>query len=99
MRRLLIIFGIAIGAIVILLALGATLLNVNRFRPRIQAELQAKLGRPVTLGELHLHLFPFAVKADGLTIAESPAFGSGQPFATAQEVYASAGLFSLIEGS
>lgn len=99
MRRLLVILGIAVAAIVILLVLGATLLNVNRFRPRIQAELQAKLGRPVTLGELHLHLFPFAIKVDGLSIAESPAFPSSQPFATAQEVYASAGLLSLIHGN
>ncbi len=94
-----IILGIAVAVIVILVVLGATMLNVNRFRPRIQAELQAQLGRPVTLGELHLHLIPFSIKVDGLSIAESPAFPSSQPFATAQEVYASAGLMSLIRGN
>jgi AsmA protein len=99
MRKLLIILGIVVAAVVILLILGATLLNVNRFKPRIQNEMQAKLGRPVTLGDLHLHLLPFSIKVDGLSVAESPSFPSSHPFATAQEVYASAGLLSLIRGN
>src|SRR5947209_4717185 len=99
MRKVVIILGIVVAAIVILLVLGATLLNVNRFKPRIQNELQAKLGRPVTLGDLHLHLLPFSIKVDGLSVGESPAFPSSHPFATAQEVYASAGLLSLIRGN
>jgi AsmA protein len=56
------------------------------------------LGRSVTLGELHLHLIPFSIKVDGLSVVESPSFPSNRPFATAQEVYASAGLLSLIRG-
>src|ERR1700742_847271 len=99
MRRLAIILGIAIAAVVLLLLLGAALLNVNRFRPKIQAELQSKLGRQVTLGELHLHIIPLSIKVDGLSIAEAPAFPSSHPFATAQGVYASAGLLSLIRGN
>src|SRR5262249_50334517 len=98
MRRLVIIVSIAVAAIVIVLVLGATLLNVDHFRPRIQAELQKKLGRQVTLGELHLNLFPFSIKVDGLSVGESPAFASPHPFATAKEVYASASLMSLIHG-
>src|ERR1700761_161951 len=99
MRRLVIVVSIAVAAIVILLVLAATLFNVDHFRPRIQAELQNKLGRQVTLGELHLPLFPFSIKVDGLTVGESPAFPSPHPFATAKEVYASADLMSLIHGT
>jgi AsmA protein len=99
MRKLGIVVAIAIAAIVALVVVGAMLVDVNRYRPRIQNELQAKLGRRVSLGELHLHLVPFSIKADGLSIAESPAYPSAQPFATAQEVYVSAGLLSLIHGS
>ncbi len=98
MRRVITVVSILVVAIVVLLILGATLLNVNRFRPRLQTELQNKLGRPVTLGELHLHLIPFSIKVDGVTIGESPEFPSGHPFATAKDVYASAGLMSLIRG-
>ena len=99
MRRLLILAGIVVAAVVILLIIGLSFLNVNKFRPRIQAELQSKLNRPVTLGELHLHLFPLSIKADGLTIGESPSFSSGRPFATAKEVYASASLTSILQGN
>jgi AsmA protein len=99
MRRLAIILGVVVVAIVVLLVLAVTLLNVNRFRPKIQAELESKLGRQVTLGELHLHLIPLSIKVDGLSIAESSAFPSSHPFATAKEVYASAGLLSLIRGN
>src|SRR6202012_1779043 len=73
-------------------------LNINKFRPRIQAELQNKLGRSVTLGELHLHLLPLSIKVDGLSVGEAPTFPSPNPFATAKEVYVSAGLFSLLRG-
>jgi AsmA protein len=99
MRKLVIGIGVVVVLIVLLLVIGAAFLNVDRFRPKIQAELQAKLGRQVTLGELHLHLIPLSIKVDGLSIAESPAFPSTHPFATAQEVYASASLMSLIRGN
>ncbi len=99
MRRLVIILAAVVAGIVILLVVAASLLNVNRYRPRIQAEMQKKLGRSVTLGELHLHLLPFSIKIDGLTIGDSPAFSSSRPFATASEVYVSAGLMSLIRGA
>jgi uncharacterized protein involved in outer membrane biogenesis len=98
MRRILTGFAIAAVALVVFLAIAVSLVNVNRFRPSIQAELQKKLNRPVTLGTLHLRLLPFSIRADGLTISQSAAFPSPYPFATAKEVYASASLLSLISG-
>jgi AsmA protein len=98
MRRLIIILSAVVVAVVVILVVAASLLNVNRFRPRIQAEMEKKLGRTVTLGELHLHLIPFSIKVDGMSIGEAPAFSSQRPFATAKEVYASASLMSLIRG-
>jgi AsmA protein len=98
MRRIWIVLSIVVAVVVILVIAFAMTLNVNKYRPRVQAELQNKLGRPVTLGELHLHLFPFSLGVDSLSIAESPAFPSTLPFVTAKEVYVSAGLLSLIRG-
>ncbi|MBV9267237.1 MAG: AsmA family protein [Acidobacteriaceae bacterium] len=98
MRRLLIVLSIVVVVVVILLVLGASLLNVDHYRPRIEAQLQKTLNRPVTLGKLHLRLLPFSVTVDGLTIQESPAFPSSHPFATTKEVYISAGLLSLLRG-
>ncbi|HEX4748294.1 MAG TPA: AsmA family protein [Bryobacteraceae bacterium] len=97
-RRLVIILSAVAAAIVVAVILFATFFNVNRYRPQIEAELQKRLNRPVTLGTLHLRLFSFSLKVDGLTIQESPASASSRPFATAQEVYVSAGLFSLLHG-
>jgi uncharacterized protein involved in outer membrane biogenesis len=99
MRRILLVVGIVVAVIVIALIAIVSLVDVNKYRPRIQAELQAKLGRPVTLGEMHLRLLPFSVRVDGASIGESPEFHSSQPFAQASEVYVSVGLFSLIGGN
>jgi len=73
--------------------------NVDSYRPRVQAELQKKLNRPVTIGRLGLKLFPLSIRVEGLTIGESPDFPTGHPFATANEVFVSASLFSLIRGN
>ena len=48
--------------------------HVDSYRPRVQAELQQKLNRPVTLGHLGLKLFPLSIRVDGFTIGESPDF-------------------------
>lgn len=98
MRRIFVAIPIAV---VVLIAgvLAAILLNVDKYRPRIQAELQKKLDRPVTLGHLGIRLLPLSIRVDGLTIGAAPEFGSNRPFATAKKVYVSAGLISLLRGN
>ena len=98
MRRPVLIILIVVAVVILAVILAASLFNVNKFRPRIQAELQTKLGRPVTLGELHLRLLPLSIRVDGITIGEPAGWPSQRPFATAKDVYASAGLFSLLRG-
>lgn len=98
MRRPIVILAIVVAVLILAFILTVSLFNVNKFRPRIQAELQTKLGRPVTLGELHLRLFPLSIRVEGLTIGQAAGWPAQHPFATAKEVYASAGLFSLLRG-
>lgn len=98
MRRIILIVAAVIVVVIIALAIAVSLLDVNKFRPRIQAELQSKLNRPVALGQLHLRLFPLSLRVDGLTIGQAAGWPPQPPFATAKEVYASAGLFSLLRG-
>ena len=43
--------------LVVLVGLAAPRVSANRFRPRIQAALQAALNRPVQVGSVHLNLF------------------------------------------
>lgn len=97
MRRLL----IAVLVVIVLIFIGIaaiSLIDVNKYRPRIEAELQSKLGLPVTLGKMHLRIFPFSIRVDGFTLGEPPQFPSPHPFATATEVYARVSVFSLIGG-
>jgi AsmA protein len=62
---------------VVLLAVVATpfLINVNQFRPTLESELSAALGREVKLGNLRLKILSGEVTADDLSVAEDPAFG------------------------
>src|SRR5690349_9128698 len=87
---------LVLAAVAVVALLSA---NIDRYRPRVQAELQKKLDRPVTIGHLGLRLLPLSIRVDGLTIGESPSFSSTQPFATAKEVYVSVALLSLIRGN
>ncbi len=95
MRKL----GITI-AVIVVLVFGAMLVavkfvDVNRYRPTIQAELEKRLNRPVSLGNMSLSLIPPAIRVDNVSVGENPAFGNGQ-FATAQHLYVRAKLLPLL---
>ncbi len=96
MRKL----GITLLVIVALIVVAALaipyLVDVNRYRGRIQSELQQRLGRPVSLGEMHLRVIPLAIRVENLLIGEDPRFGSGKPFAQAEELSVSAELIPLL---
>ena len=87
----------AIVAAVILLVLIALpfLINVDSFRPRIQSEASAALGRPVTLGKLSLSLFSGSIRADNIAIADDPAFSTA-PFIKAESLKVGIELMPLI---
>ena len=51
------------------------LISVNQFRPTLESELSAALGREVKLGNLQLKILSGEVTADDLSVAEDPAFG------------------------
>ena len=96
MRKL----GIAILAVLVLLVLAAALIphliDVNQYRGRIQSELEQRLNRQVTLGEMHLGMFPPAFKVDNAVIGEDKNFATGRPFARAEQLYVTAKLGPLL---
>ena len=98
MRRTLIISALAVIALVVV-AIAILTSTVDRFRPRIQSELQQKLNRQVTLGHIGLRILPLSVKIESFSIGEDPAFSTGKPFAQAQQVFLRVGLFSLLTGN
>jgi AsmA protein len=67
--------GIVLGLLIIGLVSLPFLINVNQFRPTLQADLSSALGREVRLGNLQLKILAGEVTADDLSVAEDPAFG------------------------
>jgi AsmA protein len=94
MRKALVIGGIL--AVVVIGTAFFALMDVNQFRPQIEAQLQNRLGRQVTMGNIGLKLIPFSIRVDNVSIAESPSFHSSQPFVTAREVDVKAALLPLL---
>ncbi|MBI2682036.1 MAG: AsmA family protein [Acidobacteriales bacterium] len=94
--------GIALGVVLALLLIAALalpyLLDVNRYRDRIQAELQTRTGRAVSLGRMDLKIFPLAFRAENALIAEDPSFPGGRPFLQVPELLVSAQLWPLLQG-
>ncbi len=59
--------------------------NANTFRPLLETQLSAALGRQVKLGNLRLALFSGRLVANNLSIADDPAY-SATPFLSAQKL-------------
>jgi hypothetical protein len=84
--------------LVVAFGLAAPKVSANRFRPRIQAALEAALNRPVHLGGVHLNLFTgpgFTV--DDVLIDDDPAAGI-EPFAHVEHMQARIRWTSLFSG-
>lgn len=84
--------------VVILLIIAVALpfvIDVNMFRPRIEAELSNALGRNVTVGNLKLSLISGSLAADHIAIADDPDF-SNQPFVKADALNVGVNLVPLI---
>jgi AsmA protein len=88
-----------VGIIVVLLIVVAIaipfFIDANTFRPKIESDLSATLGRPVKVGNLSLSLLSGAVAADDISIADDPAF-SKTPFVQAKSLKVGVELIPLI---
>lgn len=85
-------------ALITLLGIVAPFLGANRYRDRIRAGLQAALGRPVELGDVHFNLFTgpgFTVSK--VMIHEDPTYGA-EPIAYVESLSARPRLWPLMFG-
>lgn len=94
-KRWLRVVGIAVAVFVVLLIALPFLINVNSFRPKIESEASAALGRQVTIGTLSLAILSGSVRADNIAIADDPAFGKS-PFVTAKSLKVGVELIPLV---
>jgi len=96
-RKVLIIAGIVVLFVIVVLALVPVFVNVDRFRPQVEAQLKAALGRDVKIGKLTLSAFAGHVSAEDVSISDDPAF-SKQPFLTTKSVAVEASVMTLLSG-
>jgi AsmA protein len=95
MNRTLKIVGIVVAVLIVILIALPFLINVNSFRPRIEAEATEALGRQVKVGNLSLSILSGSVSADNISIAEDPAFGT-TPFVAAKSLKVGVEVWPLI---
>ncbi len=96
MRKILLVAGIAVIALLAAAVTYLALIDVNQFRPQIQAVIQKQLGRPVSLGTMSLRIIPLSIRIADVSIGEDPAFNTGRPFATAGQVRVAVSLLPLL---
>ena len=99
MRKVGIVFGILVVVVIIGVAIFAATFDVNRYRGRIQSELEQRLGRKVTLGQMHLSLLPPRFQVQSIAIAEDPKFPNPKPFVQADQLDVSVKLMPLFSKS
>lgn len=96
MRKLVVFAGVAIVVLLGTVFAFLALIDINQFRPQIQATLEKQLGRPVALGTMALRYVPLSIRIADVSIGEDPAFKTGRTFVSAGEVSVSAGLLPLL---
>lgn len=87
--------GIVVALLLVIVLAIPFLINVNQFRPRLEAALTQALGREVKLGDLKLSILSGSVQASDLDIADDAAY-SKTPFIRAKSLKVGVELEPLI---
>ncbi len=87
--------AVTLAGIVLLVALLPYLVNLDQMRPQLESALRSRLGREVRIGYLELSLLSGGARANSLSIAEDPKFGS-RPFLHAKSIRVGVSLSKLI---
>jgi AsmA protein len=93
-KILLVLAGIVALLLVIALVLPFVI-DVNKFKPTLEADISKALGRQIQIGNIELSIFSGGVKLDDVSIADDPAF-SHSPFLTAKQLSVGVSLLPLI---
>src|SRR3954471_4950070 len=95
MRKLWIVSGAVLAAIIAVLVILPFVVDADRFRPQVESQLQTVLGRKVSIGKLRLSIWHRGVTASEALIAEDPAFGQS-PFLKATSISIGVEVIPLI---
>jgi AsmA protein len=89
------IVGIVLAVLLVIVVAIPFFIDANSFRPKIETDMTAALGRQVKVGNLSLSLLSGSVTADNISIADDPAF-SKTPFVQAKSLKVGVELIPLI---
>ncbi len=95
MKRILKIAAIVVGILIVIAIALPFFVDANTFRPKLESELTAALGRQVKVGNLSLSVLSGGITADDISIADDPAF-SKSPFVQAKSLKVGVELIPLI---
>ncbi len=95
MKRILKILAIIVGGLIVIAIAIPFFVDANTFRPTLESDLTAALGRQVKVGNLSLSLLSGGVTADDISIADDPTF-SHSPFVQAKSLKVGVELVPLI---
>lgn len=94
-RKILYVVGGVIVLVLLALVILPFVINVNQFRPQIEAAADSALNRKVMIGDIALSLLSGGVSVQDISVSDDPAFGTA-PFLTAKSVTVSVELMPLI---
>jgi len=95
MNRTVKIVAIVVCVLILLVIAIPFFIDANAFRPRLESELTAALGRQVKVGNLSLSLLSGSVGADDISIADDPEFNQS-PFVQAKSLKVGVELIPLV---
>jgi uncharacterized protein involved in outer membrane biogenesis len=97
MRRR-IIAGLAVLTILVVISLLAApkFVDVNHYRPLIEAKMKERLGRNVSLGPMKLSFLPLSFRVDNVVVADDPAFNNRTQFVQVQTLFVRPALLPLL---
>ena len=83
--------AIVVGVVLVIVALAIIiplLLNVDRYRPQVIAQIQQETGKPVQIGRLDLTILPqVAIRVDDFSLGNPAGFPTGD-FVKAKKIVA-----------
>ncbi len=95
MKKALIVVGAVVALLLIVIVALPFFIDANQFKPTLETDLAAALGRKVSIGNIKLSIFSGGVAVDDISIADDPAF-SQSPFLTAKQLAVGVSMMPLI---
>jgi uncharacterized protein involved in outer membrane biogenesis len=95
-RKILILTLVVVALPLLALAALPLVLNGNSFRSALLTQMNQKLHRPVTAGDVNVKTFPLALRISDLVIGQPADIVSKLPFVEAKEVFVAVDLWPLL---